>query len=111
MEQTEALVLIAIVLQFAELLLLAALLRNQRIGESGGAPKEKTPSSRETRRNKKLEEESAEVKRLKEVLSDPTRLKDYAIARYKGNVEKAEKEIKEKLRKLTGETFEVPIQK
>lgn len=58
-----------------------------------------------------MEKASAEVQRLKEFLASPERLRDLAITKYKGNVEKATKEVKDKLQKLTGETFEAPFEK
>ena len=99
-----------VLMQFLTVLLIVAYGREGR----GTAPERKSkngPSDKTMREVAKLEEASKEVQRLKDVLKDPERLKDLAILRYKGNVEKAKKEVQDKLRKYTGETFEAPIEK
>jgi hypothetical protein len=105
MDATGAGVVFVILLQLGQLFLLERLIHGPK------EPKKEEPSDREIAKIRKMEEASEEVKRLKEVLADPVRIKDLALARFKGNVEKAKKEIREKLRKMTGEIFEAPIEK
>jgi hypothetical protein len=99
-----------------QILTVVVVVLRTRGGRTGGeAPK--THESRRERREREKEEErkhkeegkTDEVKRLKGILADPTRLDDYATMKFKGDAEKAAKDLEKRLKELTGEVFEAPF--
>lgn len=80
-----------------------------RRGRKEPAPSAPTVTDTELKKMKAEEKVSEEVEVLKSILADPENLKAYATLHFRGKVEKAKKSVQERLKKLTGETFEVPL--
>lgn len=96
------------------LLQLVCVVMLARLGGKGKAKKEpakdeRPVSDKELKKVKESERVAEEVKTLKAVLSSENTLKDYAVLKFKGDMKKAKKEVQDRLKKLTGEVFEVPF--